>query len=146
MWGNFGIAWTAGVSCFLHGHSVHQSCACHWLTLTSHGPPLVPGQLEPSSPMLAIILIKGEQKDNTNKTHVVGAWRHRHFLKCFTGITSMKAMIDYNAASHAEFNFSAGALPAWHKMKVVSWDSYNAHHDQFSCLYKAADLKWVKVT
>jgi hypothetical protein len=104
-WADFAVSWTWGTSCFIRSHSMRASYVKHLITLDSYGPPLNPNTAEPTAPMLALILLAGEHKDNKNQTRVVGGWRHRLYLKCFTGMTAMSCMMKLSGLTNAEFNF-----------------------------------------
>ena len=111
---DFALSWTGCMATYTRQDTIRKLFLCHLRADEAHGPP---GANPNNQTILTLILEPGSRKDDSAenqgnqpagrggqssrapmnyKKRVVGAYRHKNVLQCFTGMVAMSILMRYH--------------------------------------------------
>ena len=154
-WKDLMLCWSTCEQTFLRTDSMRKLSLCHLKCNHTHAPSCVKdynygaGYGFVDGFMMTYILDQFFHKTKDKKKRVVGAWRHKDFIRCSIGNLATNLFVRLFADS--EINFYQAPLgkarPMWWDYKlIVEWKNEKAAYEAFKDLLGAAGLSWAKVS
>ena len=143
------MSWTGCRSTFVRQDTLRKLFLCHLHANASHAPL---GSSPKNKTILSLILEPGTRKDDsvenrgnqpnarrgkrgnapTNyKKRVVGCYRHKSVLQCFTGMVAMSILFRFHDAEALDFEqpVNKKERPGWQKKELLNnWRTNEAGH------------------
>jgi hypothetical protein len=140
-WMDLGLSWNACTSTYIRGHSLRNANFMD-LCLDSNHKRGGSGD----NRIISLILRRGQQKTKGDATRVVGAYRHRNFMRCTTGILSLTMMFRLHFNRDIDF-YVVGECSKWRRQKLITgWKDQKSHESAYRALLFAAQVSWSKIT
>ena len=144
-WMNMTLSWTGSEAMMLRNDSMRKFRFCDIHTNLTHSPQTEPGY---DQEMLSLVYLPGPvHKDRQKKKRVVGSWRHRRFLSCFT--SKVAATLFVRLYADAEINFYKGnnaSDPMWYNYTLIDgWGSTSAASEAYCDILDHLGIEWEKV-
>jgi hypothetical protein len=147
-WRDLTFSWNLCEHTFLRADSSRKLEFGDLFIDKTHGP----CENGPNASFLTFILRKKKHKERADSIRVVGAWRHKNFLRCATGMTAMNLLVRLH--NHIELHFyraRGNARPRWQECRlIVGWEmgkhGEKSHSSAYEALYKKCNVSWAKVT
>jgi hypothetical protein len=148
-WRDLCLSWTTCEQTFIRNHSMRQLTLADLRHNTTHGPSTDEDSID--SHMMSMIMQKGRHKERATKKRVVGAWRHKNYMKCSIGHLAMNFMCRFH--SDADLNFfkhlngaDKGKCDWMKKPLIQGWRDENAVHNAYIAILRRVGVAWAKVT
>ena len=147
-WQPLCICWMGSEAMMLRNASMRKFTLPDLLTILDTHTPRDDGPFDRQ--MLALVYRPGtKHKERQKKKRVVGSWRHKDYVQCFTGMVAMSLFIRLYA--NATLNFRTGQgenhPPAWYNIMLVEgWTSQSAAYEAYSEIMAYLRISWEKVT
>ena len=139
-WKDMSVSWTTCTSTYVRCASARAFHLPDLRLDKSHGP-------EKSGfarNVLSFILRKGRHKTHKTSKKVTGAWRHRNYLQCCTGMVAASLMIRLYYRRDIDFYNSTNS---WKKVKLLEgWSSEGSASTAYEEVLTATNTSWGKVT
>jgi hypothetical protein len=174
-WLDFSLSFTGCHATYIRQDTLRKLFLCHLRADRSHGPP---GCSPNNQTILSLVLEPGTRKDDSAenranqpgnaaaggagrrkaptqyKKRIVGAYRHRSVLQCFTGAMGINLVFRYSDNPNLSFLQDADKKirPGWQKEPVLpNWRPTEAGRVSCSDCYKSVvekhcGIQWNKVT
>ena len=122
-WGSVCMCWSWGTTAFICNASIRQIYYGDVMCDEAHGPET---NNVIAKKMSCLILRKGDRhKDRFQYDRVIGAWRHRNFLMCPTGILAMHTMMHFfqlGSTGNISFDLQYQRHPCfWQNLPIVKY-------------------------
>ena len=141
-WKDLAVSWTLCTQTYIRNHSARVLLLGDLRTDSSHGPEVGGANKN----ILTMILRMGRHKVKKDKIKVVGAWRHRNYLRCSTGMVAMSMMTRLYFCRDIDFRMAHGSSK-WQKIPLISgWKDQKAADKAYRALLMATNISWSKVT
>jgi hypothetical protein len=141
-WKDFCVAFNTCTQTMIRGDGIRGTRLCDLHLDEVHGPGTY---LSDKLPMVALIQQDYTGKKKEERKRMMGMWRHVEWYKDGTGMIAASLACRLHNDTDLHFQHTEG-LPDWYKYKLVSWESYDAHHKVYRRVYKATNISWGKVT
>jgi hypothetical protein len=151
-WRPLTTAFTGCVNIFARMDSYLKFSLPDLILVRAHGPIENDGSGNLDSLALGYILQAQTHKDNSFDKRVAGAWRHRQYIRCASGMLAFNLFtrlynnhdLHFLAPPHHAGNPQP---PEWHLFPLVEeWSNQNAADKAYRRLYNLTGLHWDKVT
>jgi Centromere DNA-binding protein complex CBF3 subunit, domain 2 len=154
-WKDMMLCWSTCEQTYLRNDSMRKLCLPHLRCDRTHAPSCMSdnnygaGYGFADGHMMSFILDKYVHKTRDDKKRVVGAWRHKEYIRCSIGNLAMNLLVRMYA--DVEINFYGApmgeATPMWWDRKlIVEWHDEKASYEAFCALLDEAGLSWAKKT
>lgn len=142
-WKEMCLAWTACETMMLRNSSLLKMLLVDLITNHTHGP-----NVDGDRTMIALLYRKFEHKERQKRDRIVGAWRHKNWLLCFTGHLAMGLFVRlYNDLDINFYDGEGDAIPSWWQSKLVAgWRNMEAARDAYVRLLHHCKITWQKCT
>ena len=154
-WKDLMLCWTTCEQTFLRNHSFRNLHLRHLRCNTTHAPSSMGGNNYGAGygfvdgRMMSYVLDKYVHKTRDTRKRVVGAWRHKNYIRCSIGNLAMNLFVRLYADSDIDFHGARlnETMPRWwdHKL-IVEWTDEKSSYLAFCALLDAAHLQWAKKT
>lgn len=154
-WKDLMLCWATCEQTYLRNHSMRKLTLCNLCCNTTHAPSSMgdknygAGYGYVDGFMMSYILDKYVHKTRDKKKRVVGAWRHKNYIRCSVGNLAMNLFVRLYADSDIDFHGERlnEKMPRWWNRKlIVEWTDEKSSYSAFCALLDAAQLQWAKKT
>ena len=154
-WKDLMLCWTTCEQTFLRNHSFRNLHLRHLRCNTTHAPSSMGGNNYGAGygfadgRMMSYILDKYVHKTRDTRKRVVGAWRHKNYIRCSIGNLAMNLFVRLYADSDLDFHGARlnEAMPRWWDRKLIGeWTDEKSSYLAFCALLDEAQLQWAKKT
>jgi hypothetical protein len=143
-WKEMCLSWTGCEVTMLRNSSLLKMTLKHLNTNHTHGP-----CNDGDRTMMTLIYEKNEHKEKQARTRIVGSWRHRNWLQCFTGHLAMALFVRLHNDTRINFykGQPEGTKPSWWEIKLIAgWSNMEAAKSAYTRLLNQCNISWQKVT
>lgn len=140
-WMDLSLSWTACTSTYVRGQSLRKAKLMDLRLDSSHK-----RGGSGDSRIVSLVLRGGTQKNKKDKTRVVGAYRHRNYMRCMTGILALTLLFRLHFNRDIDF-YRVGETSKWRGQNLITgWKDQKSHEAAYRALLFAADVTWSKIT
>jgi hypothetical protein len=146
--------WTALTQCFtgseammLRTHSMKKMTLSDLLYNDTHAPSQG-GDGDHDTGMLGMVYQPMQHKERNSSKHIVGAWRHKHLLQCFTSMSAMSFFVTHRSNPDLHFRRDDYSEPApwWNIPLITGWSATNSAVKAYREVFNALGINPEKCT